>query len=175
MEDIVNRVAKSPLITFDLEEFYPQGERVLLDLKDYLFQGLILREKDFREALKAQDWSQYQGKFVALSCSTEAIIPTWAYMLLTIYLEPFAVHIIQGDLKDLEKSLFQKALSGIRPEEFKDKKVVVKGCSKLPVPAFAYVEISRLLRPHVASLMFGEPCSTVPIYKKSKTNASSDS
>lgn len=166
MQEIINRVANSPLITFDLEEIYPQGERLLYDLKDNLFQGLILREKDLREFVRNHDWTAYQGKFVALTCSVDAIVPTWAYMLLAIHLEPHAAHVICGDLEDLEKSLFQKALASIRPEDFQDKKVVIKGCGKLPVPDFAYVEISRLLRPYVTSLMFGEPCSTVPLYKR---------
>ncbi len=168
MEEIVNRVANSSLISLDLEEYYPQGERVLYDLKDNLFQGLILREKDFREFVKNHDWSAYQDKNVALTCSADAIVPTWAYMLLALKLEPYAAHVAFGTLEDLENILFQKALDQINPEAYQDKKVVVKGCSNLPVPAFAYVELTRKLRPYVATLMYGEPCSTVPLYKKPK-------
>jgi hypothetical protein len=166
MEEIINRVAHSSLITLDLEDYYPQGERVLYDLKDNLFQGLILKEKDFRAFLKENDWTVYQDKNIALTCSVDAIIPTWAYMLLAIHIEPYANHVAFGDLADLEKSLFQKIISAIHVEDFRDKRVVVKGCGKLPIPEFAYIEITRVLRPLVSSLMFGEPCSTVPLYKK---------
>ncbi|MCU0444353.1 MAG: DUF2480 family protein [Microscillaceae bacterium] len=168
METIVNRVAQSALMSLDLEEFYPQGERVVYDLKDNLFQGLILKEKDFRDFLKNHDWSQYQAKFVAVNCSTEAIVPTWAYMLLAIHLEPYAQLVVFGDLSDLEQAIFQQALAKINPQAYEGKKVVIKGCSKYPVPTSAYVEITRLLRPYVSSLMYGEPCSTVPLYKQKK-------
>lgn len=167
-EAIVNRVAKSPLISFDLEEYYPKEERVLYDLKDNLFQGLILREKDFREFVKNHDWSQYQDKFVAVTCTVDAIVPTWAYMLLTVKLTPFAKEIVFGNLEDLEKVIFQKVLDNLNIKEFEGKKIVVKGCSNLPVPTSAYVEITRKLQPIAQSLMYGEPCSTVPLYKKPK-------
>lgn len=170
MEEIVNRVATSPLLSLDLEDFYPPGERALYDIKDNLYEGLILREKDFRAFVKTHEWSWYQDKNVALTCSTDAIVPTWAYMLLTLHLEPYARHIVFGDLAALEQALFQKTLAAIDPEAFRDKKVVVKGCGKLPIPEFAYVEITRLLRPVVSSLMYGEPCSTVPLYKKAREN-----
>lgn len=169
MDEIVNRVANSALISFDLEDIYPQGERVIYDLKENLYEGLILREKDFRAFVKEHDWSQYQGKNVAITCSADAIVPTWAYMLLTIHLEPFAQHIIFGSLEELENALFQKALAQINVEDFRDRKVVVKGCGDLPVPTFAYTEITRLLRPVARSIMYGEPCSTVPLYKQPKT------
>ena len=117
MDEIVNRVAKSPLITFDLEEIYPEGDRVLYDIKDNLFQGMILREKDFREFIKSHDWTIYQDKFVAITCSVDAIVPTWSYMLLALQMEPYAAHVIQGDLEDLEKSLFQKVLSTVKSED----------------------------------------------------------
>lgn len=165
-QEIVNKVAASGLVTLDLEEHYDHGERVVYDLKDNLFQGLILREKDFRTFLKEHDWSAYEGKNVAVICSEDAIVPTWAYMLLTLYLEPHASHIVFGDKEKLEEKLFFDALASIDIEEFRDKKVVVKGCSKYPVPTSAYVEITRLLKPVVQSLMFGEPCSTVPLYKR---------
>lgn len=165
---IINKVAQSALRTLNLEEYYHKGERLIYDLKDNLFQGLVLREKNFRTFLKEHDWSTYEGKNVAILCSTDAIIPTWAYMLLTIKLEPYVNMVVCGDLKDLENALFKEVLSKLDVENFKDAKVIIKGCGDLPVPDFAYVEISRLLRPHVSSLMYGEPCSTVPVYKKAK-------
>ncbi len=169
MEDIiVNRVATSSLISLDLEDFYHSGERVLYDLKDNLFMGLILKEKDFREFLKNHDWSQYSGKNVAITCTEDAVIPTWAYMLLAIQLEPFANLIVFGNLKDLEQKLYDEALAKINFEEYAGAKVVVKGCSKVAVPTTAYVEVTRRLRPYAQSIMFGEPCSTVPLYKKPK-------
>ena len=167
-ETIINRVAGSGLLSLDLETFYHPGERVVYDLKDNLFQGLILREKDFRTFLKEHDWTLYTGKNVAITCSEDAIVPTWAYMLLTLQLAPYANTVVFGSLEDLENKLFFDALSLIDVESFRDKKVVVKGCSKYPVPISAYVEITRLLKPVVQSLMFGEPCSTVPLYKRMK-------
>lgn len=169
-EEIINRVAQSSLVSIDLEEYYHSGERVVYDLKDNLFQGLILREKDFREFLKQHDFSQFEGKNVALICSVDAIVPTWAYMLLAVQIEPFANMLVFGDLQALEDALFRQALSKIDVSAFEGAKIVVKGCSKYPVPVSAYVEITRLLRPKVQSLMFGEPCSTVPLYKKSKNS-----
>jgi hypothetical protein len=172
-EEIVNRVATSGIVSLDLEELYHPGERVLYDIKDNLWQGMILREKDFRDFLKAHDWSQYNGKNVAIICSEDAIVPTWAYMLLAVQLEPFANTIVFGDLNMLEDKLFTDAISRLNIDEFAGKRVVVKGCSKVAVPVSAYVEISRLLKPVVQSLMFGEPCSTVPLYKKPKSSVSS--
>jgi hypothetical protein len=166
--EIVNRVAGSSIKTFDLEQYYQPGERVLLDIKDQLYQGLVLKEKDFRGFIKGHDWSQYQNKFVAITCSEDAIVPTWAYMLVTSALAPFARTIIFGGLADLETKLFFEALSRIDWEQFKDAKVVIKGCSKVDVPVAAYVEATRLMRSHASSIMFGEPCSTVPVFKKSK-------
>ena len=165
-EAIINKVANSGLVTLDLEEYYHPGERVVYDLKENLFQGLILREKDFREFLKNHDWSAYQGKNVAIVCSEDAIVPTWAYMLLAVKLEPHAHAFVFGDLTALENKLFYEALDRIDPEDFRDARVVIKGCSKHPVPTSAYVEITRCLKPVVQSLMFGEPCSTVPLYKR---------
>lgn len=165
-ELIINKVINSGLITFDLEDLYDKGERVVYDLKDNLFMGMILKEKDFREFLKSHDWSQYAGKNVAITCSEDAIIPTWAYMLLTIKLQPVANSVVFGTLEELENKLFFDALQKVNPEEYRGARVVVKGCSKVPVPTAAYVEITRLLQPVVQSLMFGEPCSTVPLYKK---------
>jgi Protein of unknown function (DUF2480) len=167
-KEIVNRVSSSALITFDLEEYYQPGERILIDIKDQLFQELILKEKDFREYIKTHEWSQYKNKFVAIHCSVDAVIPTWAYMLLTIALEPYATRIIFGTLEDLEAQLFYDTLSKVDWSTYKDAKVVIKGCSKINVPVKAYVEASNKLRSIAASLMFGEPCSTVPLYKKPK-------
>jgi hypothetical protein len=167
-KEIVNRVASSSLVTFDLEQHYTPGERVLLDIKDQLFQGLILKEKDFREFIKTNDWTQYKNKFVAITCSEDAIIPAWAYMLLTSVLEPHAQTIVFGNLEDLETKIFFDTLATIDWNQFNNAKVVIKGCSKVDVPMAAYVEATRLLRPHAASIMFGEPCSTVPVYKKPK-------
>lgn len=166
--EIVNRVANSGLVTLDLESYYHPGERVVYDLKDNLFMEAILREKDFREFLKSHDWNQYTGKNVAVICSADAIVPTWAYMLLAVHLEPYANMVVFGDLQTLEDKLFYDALSRINPEDYQGARVVVKGCSNYPVPVSAYVEVSRLLRPVVQTLLFGEPCSTVPLYKKPK-------
>ena len=170
MEDklIVNRVANSGLVTLDLEEYYHPGERVVYDLKNNLFQELILREKEFRTFLKENDWSVYGGKNVAITCTADAIVPTWAYMLLTIYLRPRAHLVVFGGLEELENALFREALAKIDLNDFRGAKVVVKGCGKMPVPVSAYVEITRLLQPVVQSLMYGEPCSTVPLYKAPK-------
>ncbi|MCZ6521015.1 MAG: DUF2480 family protein [Bacteroidetes bacterium] len=165
---IVNRVSQSSLVTLNLEDYYHPGPRVVYDLKEHLFQGLILREKDFRDSLKQEDWSKYKDQNVAVICSADAIIPQWAYMLIAVHLEPYANMVVFGDLQALEQTLFQKALASIDLDLFKDAKIVIKGCGEIPIPEFAYVEISRLLRPVAASIMYGEPCSTVPIYRKSR-------
>lgn len=165
-QPIINRVAGSALITFNLEDHYPKGERVIYDLSQNLFQGMILKEKDFRQFIKEHDFSAYQDKNVGIICSADAIIPSWAYMLLVNKMTPYANHVIVGDCDALEQSLFQKVLADIDVEDYRDKKIVVKGCGTLPVPTFAYAEVTRLLTPVVASLMFGEPCSTVPVYKR---------
>lgn len=170
-EEIINRVSGSGLVTLDLEAYFHPGERLVYDLKQNLFQELILREKEFREFLKTHDWSVYKGKNVAILCSADAIVPTWAYMLLAIRLQPFAHKVVFGDLQALEQALYQEALFRINPEDFRGVKVVIKGCGKLPVPDFAYVEIVNRLLPVVSSLMYGEPCSTVPLYKKSNTTS----
>jgi len=165
--DILNKVASSNLITLDLEEYYPKGERIAYDLTQNLFHGLILKEKDFREFLKTNDWSQYKDKFVAIYCSADAIIPVWAYMLLQSKFQPFAAKVVLGSLQELETQIFAEAISKIDFTTFQDAKVVVKGCSKLPVPASAYLEVTNKLLPYTASIMYGEPCSTVPVYKRS--------
>ena len=167
-ELIVNRVSNSGLISLDLEDFYHTGERVVYDLKDNLYMGLILREKDFRDFLKTHDWTAYADKNVAITCTEDAIVPTWAYMLLAIQLEPFANMVVFGTLEDLERKLYEEAIARIDFTEYIGAKVVVKGCSKVHVPTAAYVEITRRLKPFAQSIMFGEPCSTVPLYKKPK-------
>jgi hypothetical protein len=165
-ETIVNKVANSGLITLDLATYYHPGERLVFDIKEQLFQGLILREKDFREFVKAHDWSQYEGKNIAIICSADAIVPTWAYMLLVSKMEPYAHMVVFGNKDLLEDALFREALSRINLESYRDQRVVVKGCGDIPVPVSAYAEVTRMLRPVVKSMMYGEPCSTVPIYKK---------
>ena len=163
---IVNRVTESLLTTIDLEEFYPKGDVAVFDMKDHLFMGLILKEKDFREALKNLDLEPYKDKYVALTCTADAIIPMWAYMLAATYLEPVAKDVVFGNEEFLHKTLFLKKLATINVNDYQDKRVVIKGCGDLPISETAYVEITKLLRPVVKSIMYGEPCSTVPIYKK---------
>jgi len=163
---LVNKVAKSGLITINLEEYYPKNQIVTFDLKDYLYMELILKEKEFRTALKEHDWTQYQDKVLCVFCSTDAIIPTWAYMLVTTHAVPFAADIVQTTADNYLTLAYQKALSVIEGEEYTDKRIVIKGCSNKPVPIAAYVELTKKLRPFAKSIMFGEPCSTVPIYKK---------
>lgn len=165
-EPIINKVAESGLITLDLEQYFPKGETAVFDLKDYLFMGMILKEKDYREALKVKDWSVYKDKNVALVCTADAIIPVWAWMLAATYLQPVAKELVMGDEKELHKTLFLKNLSAVNVNEFDDKRVVIKGCGETPIPDYVYMEITRLLRPVVKSIMYGEPCSTVPVYKK---------
>jgi hypothetical protein len=164
----VNRVAASGLVTLNLEEHIHPGDRVVYDIKDNLFHGLMLREKDFREFVKTHDWTQYDGKNVAITCSADAIVPTWAYMLLASKLQGHAHRYVFGDLESLEQSLFEEAITGINPADYQDAKLVVKGCGDKPVPTFAYVAIMQRLLPVAASIMYGEPCSTVPLYKKPK-------
>lgn len=165
-EEIVNRVANSKLVTFDLEDFYPEGERVLFDIKDWLLEGLVLREKDFRESAKSHDWSQYHDSFVALTCSTDAIIPGWAYMLLATYLTPVANKVVVGDLETLETILYTEIIQDLDVSEFKDLPVIIKGCSKRPVPKNAYLQVIKKLQPVAKSIMYGEACSSVPLFKR---------
>ena len=165
-ELLVNKVAESGLVTIDPADYFPAGEMVLFDMKDYLFMGLILKEKDFREALKQKDFSVYKDKNVGITCSADAVIPIWAYMLAASSLQPYAKEIIFGNEDFLHKTLFLKNLSRLKPADFADKRVVIKGCGELPISETAYVEITRLLRPVAKSIMYGEPCSTVPVYKR---------
>lgn len=166
--EIVNKVSQSGIITIDLEMFYPEGERILFDIKDLLFQELILREKNFREYIKNENWNRYKDKYVALICSADAIVPTWAYMLLAAQLEPVAKKVVFGDLETLEAVLYNEILNNLNIDEYKDARIVIKGCGNLPVPKAAYVQLTSLLRPIAKSIMYGEPCSTVPLYKKAK-------
>jgi len=167
-DEIVNRVANSKLVVVDLEDYYPKGKRIVFDIKDWLYEGLILREKEFRSSVVTHDWAQFQDAFVALTCSTDAIIPAWAYMLLTMYLEPYAKKIIIGDLEQLETSLYQTIIENLDVEPFKDKPLIIKGCSNKPVPANAYILLSQKLKPVAQSIMYGEACSAVPLYKKNR-------
>lgn len=166
--EIVNKIAQSGLISFDLAEYYDRGERVVIDLKDRLFMGQILREKDLREWAASHDWVQYSGKNVLLTCSVDAVIPGWAWLLLVTYLQPFAKTLVQGSREDLEKELFRKALDQIDFSRFKDKKVVVKGCGDIEIPVSVYTDLTARLMPWASKIMYGEPCSTVPLYKKAK-------
>ncbi len=168
MNNLVNRVAASGLITFNLAEYFPEGEVVDFDLKDYLFMELILKEKDFRAALQVFDWKQFEGKNLMVFCSTDAIVPVWAYMLVTAYAEPFAKNIFQGSAEEFYKLAFQKALTALDASQYEGKRIVIKGCSDKPVPVAAYVELTRKLRPFAQSIMYGEPCSTVPIFKRAR-------
>lgn len=165
-ENIVNKVAQSGLVTLDPAAFYPAGERVMYDIKENLFQGLILKEKDFREFVKEHDWAQYQDKNVAITCSADAIVPAWAYMLLANRMAPYAREVVFGDAQVLETVLFEKSMAGANLEQYRDQRVVIKGCGDTEVPVSAYVELTKRLTPIAKSLMFGEPCSTVPIYKR---------
>mgnify|MGYP000200456122 CR=1 FL=1 len=165
-EDIVNRVANSKLITLDLEDYYPNGERVLLDISNWLYEGIVLREKEFRVSVKQHNWSQYQDKYVAISCSTNAIIPAWAYMLIAVELQPFSRQTVVGNLETLETVIYQKIITDLDVSEFVDKPVIIKGCSKKLVPLNAYNLISSKLKPVAKSIMFGEACSNVPLFKR---------
>ena len=163
---IINKVAESGLISFDLEEFYPKGDIAIFDLKDYLFMALILKEKDFRAALLTTNWALYQDKYVAITCTADAIIPMWANMLAASYLQPVAKDVVFGNEKQLIIIILTKRLAAINGADYTDKRVVVKGCGDVSIPESAYVEVTNKLRPYVKSIMYGEPCSTVPIYKK---------
>jgi len=165
-DEIVNRVANSILITIDLEEYYPQGKRTVIDIKPWLFQELILKESDFREHLKNHDWSQYKDHYVALTCSVDVIIPSWAYMLITTYASPYSKKIVVGDIKALEIAIFQSIINSIAVEDFKGKPVIIKGCSNKPIPETAYIHLIEKLQPVAKSILFGEACSTVPLFKQ---------
>ena len=167
-KEIINRVANSSIVTIDLEDYYHNGERVGYDIAKHLYKGLILKEMDFRAFVKEHDWSLYEGKNIALFCSEDAIVPTWAYMLLATRLQPYVNKVVYGGMEVLEYALFKEALSKIDLNELKNRPVVIKGCGDLPVPESAFVEIVTLLQPVVKSLMYGEACSSVPLWKVSR-------
>jgi hypothetical protein len=168
MDEIVNKVAQSGIVTIDPGEWFPEGDRVGFDISPLLFEGLLLREKDFREHIRSHDWSQYQNKHLALFCSSDAIIPRWAWMLLASAFQPYAATLVFGTLETLEAVLFRKVIEQIDPEAYRGQRVVVKGCGEREVPVEAYMELTRKLQPVVKSIMYGEPCSTVPVYKAAK-------
>ncbi len=165
-KEIVNRVANSKLITFNLEDFYPEGKRVVFDISKWLYEGIVLREKEYRAFANDHDWSQYTDCYVALVCSTEAIIPSWAYMLLSLKLAPFAKKTIVGSLDELEIVIFSEVVNTLQLDSFKDKPVIIKGCSNKTIPSTAFVLLSQRLQPIAKSIMYGEACSSVPLYKK---------
>jgi hypothetical protein len=166
MEEIVNKVANSALEVFDLEDYYPKGNRIQIDISQWLLEGFLLKEKDFREQLKNHDWSQYQDNLVAIHCGTNAIIPAWAIILVTIQLTPFAKRIVIGSIQDLDTALYQEILSSLDYSIYKDKPVILKGCSKKPVPESAYIIAAQKLQPFAKSIMYGEACSAVPLFKR---------
>lgn len=165
-EEIINRVAASALEEINLEDYYPKDNIVLFDLKPFLFMELILKEKDFREALLKVDWSDYNDKVVAVACTADAIIPMWAYMLVASYLQPVARNVIFGGVDEALKQEFITNISSIDLTAYNDKRIVIKGCGNLPVKEYAYLEITKRLRPIAKSIMYGEACSTVPVFKK---------
>ncbi len=166
--EIINRVANSKLITLDLEDYYPAGKRVVLDISAWLFEGFILKEIDFRESVKNHDWSRYQNCYVALTCSTDAIIPSWAYLLISASLTPYAEKFVIGNLELLENFIFQEIIANIPLDKFDNAPVIIKGCSEKNIPNSAYSHLTQRLVPVVKSLMFGEACSSVPLFKKKK-------
>jgi len=165
-DEILNRVANSQLKTIDLEDFYPEGTRTSIDIKNWLFQELILKESEFREHLKNHNWEQYKNNYVALTCSCHAIIPSWSFMLITTYLSPFTKKIVIGNLKALETSIYYEIIANFNVEEFINKPIIIKGCAHKPIPETAYIHLIEKLQPIAKSIMFGEACSTVPLYKK---------
>lgn len=167
-EEIVNRVAKSPLVNLDLEDFYPDGKRVLFDIKDWLFEGIILKEQEFRAHVKNHNWEQYQNAYVALTCSEDAIIPSWAYLLISAELSPYAKEVVVGNLETLETAIFKEVIEAIDISAYTDKPIIVKGCANKPIPPSAFSFLIKKLQPVAKSIMYGEACSTVPLYKKKK-------
>jgi hypothetical protein len=164
-DEIINRVANSKLVTINLEDYYPVGKRVLFDIKDWLYEGFVLREKDFRDRVKSFDWAQYKDCYVALTCSSDAIIPGWAFILLSIHLEPFTKKTVIGNLELLETSIYQDVLNGLDVSAFQNKPIIIKGCSNKPVPQNAYIMLAIKLKPVAKSIMYGEACSAVPLFK----------
>ena len=168
MDEIINKVSNSALEVFDLEDYYPIGIRTQLDISQWLLEGFLLKEKDFREALKNHDWKHYENHFVAINCATDAIIPAWANILVTVCLSPFAKKVVVGNLIDLETALYQEILPTLYFAKYQDKSIILKGCSKKPVPESAYIMAIQKLQPFAKSIMYGEACSAVPLYKRGK-------
>lgn len=172
VEEIKNKIAESGLESIDLKDFYTPGERVIIDMKGYLFEGLILKEKDFRQFVKTEDWSKYKNKLVAVTSTADAIIPTWAYMLITSELQGYAKKVVCGTAETLETVLFHDAITEkLHPEQYKDKRVMIKGCGDIEIPVSAFADAVSILKPWVKSLMYGEACSNVPIYKSRAESA----
>jgi hypothetical protein len=167
--EIINKVAQSGIVSVDLETFFPDAEISIFDIKDFLFKGLILREKDFRVALANIDWKQYTGKYITITCSADAIIPQWAYMLVCVYAQPYARSVLFGTANEALRTIYFLEMQKIDIEQYRNARIVVKGCSNKPVPPDAYVFITNLLRPVAKSIMYGEPCSTVPLFKRKET------
>ena len=168
MDEIINKVANSVLEVFDLEDYYPTGTQTQIDISQWLLEGFLLKEKDFRESLKNHDWKQYENHYVAIHCSTDAIIPAWANILVTVYLSQFTKKVVMGNLSDLETALYQELLPTLDYSIYQDKPVILKGCSKKPVPESAYIMAIQKLQPFAKSIMYGEACSAVPLFKKGK-------
>lgn len=168
MDEIINKVANSSLEVFDLEDYYQKGIRTQIDLSQWLLEGFLLREKDFRAALLSHDWSKYQDHYVAINCSTDAIIPAWASILVTMHLAPYAKKIVSGDLEVLEASIYQEVLATVNYSQYEGKPLIIKGCSKKPVPMSAYLLAAQKLQPFARSIMYGEACSAVPLFKAKK-------
>lgn len=168
MDEIVNKVANSVLEVFDLEDYYPNGIRTQIDISQWLYEGFLLKEKDFREALKNHDWSQYENHYVAINCTTDAIIPAWASILVTTYVAPIAKKVVLGSIDDLNSALYQEILAKIDYSIYQDKPLILKGCSKKPVPESAYIFAVQHLQKVAKSIMYGEACSAVPLFKKQK-------
>lgn len=167
-KEIINRVANSSLITIDLEDFYPAGKRILFDIKEWLHQALILKEKEFRTYVNTHHWEQYKGSYVALTCTSDAIIPSWAYLLVTTKISPFAKKVVVGDLELLETIIYQEIIQNLDISNYQNKPIIIKGCSNKPIPATVYTLLIDKILPHTKSIMFGEACSTVPLFKAKK-------
>lgn len=165
-EEIINRVALSKLMVVDLEDYYPEGVRIVFDIKDWLYEGFVLREKEFRQSVKDFDWSKFNNQFVALTCSSDAIVPAWAYMLITLELQPHARKVVVGNSEQLETAIYQDIINALDIEPYQDKPLIIKGCAHKPVPLNAYVLLSKKLKPVAKSIMYGEACSSVPLYKR---------
>jgi len=165
-DEIINRVANSKLMVIDLEDYYPEGTRVLFDIKEWLYEEFVLREKEFRAYVKVHDWSQYTGQYVAITCSSDAIVPAWAYMLIALELQSYAKYTVLGNLEDLEKAIYQEIINKLDISIYKDSPVIIKGCSKKQIPDAVYIMISNRIKTVSKSIMFGEACSSVPLYKR---------